>query len=285
MEKIALIGESGSGKSTLLKIIAGLIQPKSGTILFENKKVMGPDFQLVAGEKGIAYLSQSFELRNNYRMEELLMYANEMDVDEANKLYKLCRIDHLMKRNSYELSGGEKQRIALARFLINKPTLLILDEPFSNLDLINKNILKNILDDVCSTYLITRILTSHDTQDILPWADKILVMEVGEIIQEGSPVDVFENPVSEYCAGLLGTYNVMNKANEAENKNKLNIRRPGYFVIDEHHLNTEKWQVKSINYKGDYQEISVQNEDEILHLLTQKKDINIGDFVALKRNL
>ena len=145
-EKIALIGETGSGKSTLLKTIAGLIQPTSGIILFDGEKVMGPDWQLVAGQKGIAYLSQHFELRNNYRMEELLMYANEFTQQEANELYRLCRIDHLMQRNSYELSGGEKQRVALARLLVTKPKLLILDEPYSNLDLIHRNSLKEIVE-------------------------------------------------------------------------------------------------------------------------------------------
>ncbi|MEQ1553173.1 MAG: ATP-binding cassette domain-containing protein, partial [Ferruginibacter sp.] len=208
-EKIALIGETGSGKSTLLKIIAGLIQPKAGTINFNNKKVLGPNWQLVAGEKGIAYLSQHFELRNNYRMEELLMYANEITQSEANELYKICRIDHLMKRNSYELSGGEKQRIALARLLVSKPSLLILDEPYTNLDLIHRNILKQVVEDACVHYQITCILTSHEPADVLPWADEIIVLQQGKMIQKGKPVELYYEPKNEYTAGLLGNYNLI----------------------------------------------------------------------------
>ncbi len=208
-QKIALIGETGSGKSTLLKTIAGFIQPKSGEILFNGKKVMGPDWQLVAGEKGIAYLSQHFELRNNYRMEELLLYANELTQKEADELYKICRIDHLMKRNSYELSGGEKQRLALARLLVSKPQLLILDEPYSNLDLIHRNILKQVVEDVCKRFDITCLLTSHEPADVLPWADEILVLQQGKIIQKGTVEEVYKNPVNEYAAGLLGSYNII----------------------------------------------------------------------------
>jgi ABC-type glutathione transport system ATPase component len=264
LQKLALIGETGSGKSTLLKTIAGYIQPKSGEILFNNKKVKGPDWQLVAGEKGIAYLSQYFELRNNYRMEELLLYANELTPQEADELYKICRIDHLMKRNSYELSGGEKQRIALARLLISKPSLLILDEPYSNLDLIHKKILKEIVETVCVQYEISCILTSHDPSDVLPWSDEIIIIQKGEIIQTGTPKEVYLNPTNEYCAALLGKYNYFSTTEMATLQIPKNIIRSEEIEI----VNKDNYSFKAIvlevNFMGFFYDLVVKNGDKVI---------------------
>ncbi len=215
-QKIAVAGETGAGKTTLMKIVAGLIQPASGELSFDDKKIMGPDWQLIPGEAGIAYLSQHFELRNNYRMEELLAYANELSEDAAQKLYRICRIDHLMKRKSDELSGGEKQRIALARLLVSAPRLLILDEPFSNLDLIHKRILKEVIKNISEKLNITLMKSSHDAADILPWADELLVLQNGKLIQQGSPEKIYREPVNEYAAALFGDYNLIAEADASK---------------------------------------------------------------------
>jgi ABC-type sugar transport system ATPase subunit len=261
LQKIALIGETGSGKSTLLKTIAGFIQPKSGEIIFDGKKVLGPDWQLVAGEKGIAYLSQHFELRNNYRMEELLLYANELTQEEADDLYKICRINHLMKRNSYELSGGEKQRIALARLLVSKPRLLILDEPYSNLDLIHRAILKQVVEDVCKRFKISCIMTSHEPADVLPWADEILVLQNGKIVQQGTAEEVYRNPMSEYAAGLLGNYNLIKK--EDYKYFKIGAIAKEVYVRPEQIINategndTIKGKIITQRFMGNYYEVDI----------------------------
>jgi ABC-type sugar transport system ATPase subunit len=260
-QKIALIGETGSGKSTLLKTIAGFIQPKSGEIIFDGKKVLGPDWQLVAGEKGIAYLSQHFELRNNYRMEELLLYANELTQEEADDLYKICRINHLMKRNSYELSGGEKQRIALARLLVSKPRLLILDEPYSNLDLIHRAILKQVVEDVCKRFKISCIMTSHEPADVLPWADEILVLQNGKIVQQGTAEEVYRNPMSEYAAGLLGNYNLIKKEDYKYFKigaiAKEVYVRPEQIINSTEGNDTIKGKIITQRFMGNYYEVDI----------------------------
>ncbi len=203
-EHLAIIGETGAGKSTLLKIIAGFIQPASGEIVFNGNKVMGPNFQLIPGEKGIAYLSQHFELRNNYRVEELLDMANKWSIAAAEKIEQLCDISHLVKRKTNELSGGEKQRVALAQQLLTKPQLLILDEPFSNLDQIHKLELKKVLKSIAAELEISIILSSHDPADILSWAHRVLVMRKGEIIQIDKTATVYFNPKDNYVAQLLG---------------------------------------------------------------------------------
>ncbi len=277
MEKIALIGETGSGKSTLLKTIAGLIQPQSGTILFEGKKVMGPNWQLVGGQKGIAYLSQHFELLNNYRMEELLSYANELSAEEANELFKICRIDHLMKRNSYELSGGEKQRVALAKLLITKPSLLILDEPYSNLDLIHRNILKQVVEDVCQKYLISCILTSHEPADVLPWADKILVLKSGKIIQEGTAKNVYKKAVNEYAAALLGSYNLLDAKIFGESL----LIRPEAILITDDTSEQFNGTVTNVHFMGSYFEIDIKIKSQIIKVKTTNGQIYIDDKVGI----
>lgn len=214
-QKMAIAGETGSGKSSLLKMITGYIQPDSGQTLFKNKRVEGPLEKLLPGHPGIAYLSQYFELRNNYTVSEELSYTNQLSDAEADTIYHICQIGHLLQRRTNQLSGGEKQRIALARQLVKKPELLVLDEPFSNLDSIHKNTIKNVLHNITARLGITTLLVSHDAADVLSWADELLLMKEGKMIQQGKPEQVYNQPLNLYCAGLLGAYNLITNHNTA----------------------------------------------------------------------
>jgi ABC-type sulfate/molybdate transport systems ATPase subunit len=205
-QRLAIIGETGSGKSNLLKMIAGLVAPPQGTIYFEGQRVPGPLERLIPGQPGIAYLSQHFELWHNYRVSEVLSYANDLDSEEAATLYRLCDIAHLLDRRTDQLSGGERQRIALARLLVRPPRLLLLDEPFSNLDMIHKRSLKQTIRDTAAHFGISSILVSHDPPDILSWADEVLILRDGQLIQQGPPLEVYTRPNDEYAAALLGDY-------------------------------------------------------------------------------
>lgn len=209
---LAIAGETGSGKSTLLRVIAGLTAPVAGAVFFEGARVEGPHERLIPGHPGIAYLSQYFELWHHYKVEEVLSYSNDLDPAEAAALYRLCHIDHLLRRRTDQLSGGERQRIALARLLVHPPRLLLLDEPFSNLDMIHKRLLKNVIRDITEKYDITCILVSHDPYDTLSWADEMLLLREGRIHQQGTPGDLYFHPVDEYAAGLLGEYTLVNGA-------------------------------------------------------------------------
>ena len=207
---LAIAGETGSGKSTLLKIIAGLAAPTTGAVYLEGVRVRGPMERLIPGEPGIAYLSQYFELWHHYTVQEVLSYSNDLSPGEATALYRLCHIDHLLLRRTDQLSGGERQRIALARLLVHPPRLLLLDEPFSNLDMIHKRLLKKVIRDVTGKYRITCILVSHDPFDTLSWADELLLLKEGRIHQQGPPREVYSAPLDEYAAGLLGEYALVN---------------------------------------------------------------------------
>jgi len=208
-QKIAVAGETGAGKSTLLQLIAGLIQPSAGEIFFEDKRVKGPAEQLVPGHAGIAYLSQQFELPKFLRVEQALRYADKLPAGAADTLYDVCRIRPLLRRRTDQLSGGERQRIALARLLLSAPRLLLLDEPFSNLDRVHKNVLKAVIQDLGDRLGITCLLISHDPTDTLSWADEILVLRQGRLVQQGPPARIYRQPVDEYTAALFGDYNLV----------------------------------------------------------------------------
>jgi len=207
LQNLAIAGETGSGKSTLLKMIGGLVQPDAGDIYFEGEKVIGPLNQLIPGHKHIAYLSQHFELRNNYVVFDFLDYGSEMTAAEGDELYKLCEIDHLLQRKTNSgLSGGERQRIALAKILTKGPKLLLLDEPFSNLDALHKQTIKQVIHQLQQRFGLSIILVSHEAADLLPWADEMMLMQAGKIIQKDTPEKIYHEPLNAYVAGLLGAF-------------------------------------------------------------------------------
>jgi ABC-type sugar transport system ATPase subunit len=265
-QKLALAGATGSGKSTLLKVIAGLLQPDAGEVWLEGVRVRGPQETLVPGHPGIAYLSQHFELWNNYRVGEILSYANDLPDEEAGALYAMCRIDGLLGRRTDQLSGGERQRIALARLLVKPPRLLLLDEPYSNLDRIHKEILRAVIRDIADSMGISCILVSHDPQDILSWADEILVLNGGRLIQKATPERIYRQPVDEYTAGLFGKYNLVDPtlaarlgrlAGTADGRKDLFIR-PEKLTLSAMGNAAAQGRVTGVVFFGSYYEVEVE---------------------------
>jgi ABC-type sugar transport system ATPase subunit len=277
-QKLAIAGETGSGKSTLLKIIAGLEQPDTGKVTFRNESVMGPSEKLVAGHEAIAFLSQHFELPQFLRVEQVLEYESKVGDPYSSALYQICRIDHLLKRRTDQLSGGERQRIAIARLLISRPALLMLDEPFSHLDMVQKNTLKDVIHDVSEQLKISLILISHDPQDTLSWADEIIVMWKGEILQSGSPQSVYENPANEYVAGLFGKYNKLGLSlvkeivsSEKIVRGKTPCIRPENLRIVGPKSAHLKSKVISTAFYGSYSEINVKAGKQMLTIQLSNK--------------
>ncbi|MEO7309536.1 MAG: ABC transporter ATP-binding protein [Chitinophagaceae bacterium] len=279
-QKIAIAGETGSGKSTLMKIIAGLASPDAGAVWFENERVKKvPEEKLIPGHAGIAYLSQQFELPNNLTVEQVLIYNHILSDDDAatdasaRQLYKLCHIHHLLDRRTDQLSGGEKQRVALARLLVAAPRLLLMDEPFSNLDMIHKNILKSVIQNLGEKLGLSCILVSHDPLDTLSWADEIIVMKDGRISQRGTPATIYNKPMNEYVAGLFGFFNEVNLSLaeilshlpglKMNGKNML--IRPEHFILATEDDGALRGVVKRVLFYGSYYELEVLlNEDSIV---------------------
>jgi len=284
-EKIAIAGESGAGKTTLLKMISGNAQPDSGTILFDGEQVTGPEEKLLPGHKEILYMSQHYELLNNYRVEELIWFENEISEPEATKLFEICRIDHLLQRKTSQLSGGEKQRIALCMLLVKKPKMLVLDEPFSNLDPLHTNTLKAVLEDITMRLKITCMLTSHDPHDTLSWADKILVIKEGKFIQQGTPEEIYYKPANEYVAGMFGRYNLLNPEEARlfgiETGNENAMIRPEHFSISKTGSGI-KGLIQSLSFWGSYYEAVIMIKDLKVVVRIIKNEWKIGEKVNVR---
>jgi ABC-type sulfate/molybdate transport systems ATPase subunit len=285
-QKLVIAGETGSGKSSLLKIIAGLVQPDAGEVTFRGKRVEGPLEKLVPGHPQIAYLSQHFELPKFLRVEQVLSYANHLSDEDAARLYELCQIDHLMKRKTDQLSGGERQRIALARNLITVPSLLLLDEPFSNLDIIHRNTLKEILEDLGEVLKITMVLVSHDPNDTLPWADRIIVMRAGEVVQTGTAQQIYLQPVDQYVAGLFGSYNHLAGAgaNAVEAPAGTKFVRPEHLTISLDNKKGLQGVVERVRYYGNDYEVEVKTDHGLFITRTRQPSVKPGDSVGVVYN-
>ena len=290
-QKLALAGETGSGKSTLLKMICGWVQPDAGEMFFNGKRIIGPEDQLLPGHPLIGYLSQHFELRNHYRVHELLEMAVQIEQESADKIFEVCRISHLLRRRTDQLSGGEKQRIATARLLIAAPKLLLLDEPYSNLDMVHRNILKDVINDIGEELNITCLLISHDPIDILSWAETILVMKAGKIVQEGTPFNLYRLPQDEYVAGLFGKYNCLspkqlelfhNHFSQPPNYTSIFVR-PEQFSI---HLNRQgvPGKILCIGFLGSSYDVDILMDGFEITVKVPSINFHVGDTVYVQFN-
>ncbi|GHA74049.1 ABC transporter ATP-binding protein [Pontibacter akesuensis] len=287
-QRVAIAGETGSGKSTLLKVIAGLAQPTAGQVFFEGDEVEGPAEKLVPGHPGIAYLSQHFELPKSLRVEQVLKYTNTLPQEDAETLYDVCRITHLLKRRTDQLSGGEKQRVAVARLLSSSPRLLLLDEPFSNLDMVHKSTLKAVIQDIGERLQITCAMVSHDPLDSLSWADQILVMKAGQVLQQGAPEQVYRQPGNEYIAGLFGKYTLLSPAlakafavQPSEGmQGKKALVRPESFKLATGNSSVEG-KVKQVAFFGSYYEAEVILAAGTVTVRTADSSVSSGDAVAI----
>ncbi len=272
-QKLALAGESGAGKSTLLQLVAGLIQPTTGTVHANGSRVRGPQDVLVPGHPGVAYLSQKSDLPQFLRVEQVLRYANKRPEAEAQAVYELCRIAHLMLRRTDQLSGGEQQRVALARLLLGAPRLLLLDEPFSNLDRTHKRLLQSIIEELGTRLGITCLLVSHDAADVLGWADEILVLHRGRLVQQGTPRQLYRQPVDEATAALFGDYNLVRGAARRAllpgrrfKKDTALLVRPEQLQLRPVGSGGARGTVQAVRFLGSYSEVELTIADQLVRV-------------------
>ena len=213
-QHVAVMGESGCGKSTLLKLIYGLLSPGEGNILWGKEEIKGPLYKLVPGESYMKYLSQEFDLMpfttvsENISEHLSVFYPKEMKA-RTEELLEMIEMSSDAQTKVKNLSGGQQQRVALARVLAQKPDVLLLDEPFSHIDNFRKSSLRRNLFQYLKEENITCLTATHDHLDVLPFADRILVLKDKELLIEGITRNVYESPPNFYVASLFGEANIL----------------------------------------------------------------------------
>jgi ABC-type Fe3+/spermidine/putrescine transport system ATPase subunit len=263
---VAIIGESGSGKSTLLKTIYGLLAPDQGEVFYETKKVKGPHEQLIPGHPEMKMVTQDFSLNTYAKVyDNIASMLSNTDLkakqEKTAQMMEQLHISHLREKKIIALSGGEQQRVAIAKALISDTQVLLLDEPFSQVDALLKNQLRADIKRLAKETGLTIILVSHDVTDGLFLADQLLILKDGKLLQEGRPEEVYQHPNQIYTAKILGNANVIVKANAEAlgiKTAKENIVFYPEWVELKSTWNSRRFEVKDVYYKGFYDELLLE---------------------------
>lgn len=203
-ELVSIVGESGSGKTTLLRCIAGLENIERGKIFLNSVDITS----LAVSKRPISFVFQQSPLFPHLSVyENILFNLKQYDHILLNQLITNLKISTILNKFPHQISGGENQRVAVARSLIRKPSLMLLDEPFNHLDIQIKEKLKKIIVETIRKMNVTTIVVSHNVTDALHISDKILVLQNGEIVDYSEPEKIYKNPSSLYSAKLFGHVN------------------------------------------------------------------------------
>ena len=281
-ELVTLLGPSGCGKTTLLNLIGGFLSPDSGVILIEAKDIV----RLNPEDRPISTVFQNYALFPHMNVIENIGYGlkytslkKKEQLDEAKRYLKIVGLEGYEKIAIQNLSGGQQQRVALARALVLKPKILLLDEPFSNLDVKLKINMREELKYLQKKLKITMIFVTHDQEEALSISDKIVVMKDGEIIQVGSPEDIYYSPANDYVADFIGKINIFYKDNK-----KVLIRPEEIKMI----LSKEgDWIIESKEFLGSSSLFYLKNKTNSKTLISQvferkSSEFLVGDSVKIQ---
>ncbi|AAO57348.1 spermidine/putrescine ABC transporter ATP-binding protein [Pseudomonas syringae pv. tomato] len=223
-EFVTLLGPSGCGKSTLLRCIAGLTPVNSGRILLDGNDLV----PLTPQKRNIGMVFQSYALFPNMTVEQNVAFGLRMQKVSADdserrvaEILRMVELHDFAKRYPHQLSGGQCQRVALARSLVTRPRLLLLDEPLSALDARIRKLLREQIRAIQRELGLTTIFVTHDQEEALTMSDRIFLMNQGRIVQSGDAETLYTAPVDVFAAGFIGNYNLL----EAEDATRL-MQRP-----------------------------------------------------------
>lgn len=313
-EFVSFLGPSGCGKSTTLRMISGFIQPTSGEIIMNDSNIT----QSPPNKRDTSLVFQNYALFPHMTIGENVGYGLKMrkvpkkDIkDRVIEMLKLVKLDHLIDRYPSQLSGGQQQRVALARALIVNPSVLLLDEPLSNLDAKLREEMRTEILNLQKKLNLTCIFVTHDQEEALVLSDKIVVMESGRIRQIGTPEEIFDKPNSHFTADFVGVRNIFEGVNNngtfvTNKKTKMIISesestilkvgiRPNMILVNP--LNASEYdnnfnaEVQTLLYRGTIIELLTTletGEDVVVEIPSEKyKTYNVkeGDVISLCWNV
>lgn len=207
-EFVVFVGPSGCGKSTLLRLIAGLETLSSGEIMIADRAIM----DLPPSKRGIAMVFQSYALYPHMTVFHNMAFSLELQgvpkkeiAERVESAAKILQMEHLLSRRPAALSGGQRQRVAIGRAIVRNPDVFLFDEPLSNLDAALRHETRVEIAKLHTQLAATTIYVTHDQVEAMTLADKIVVLKNGEVMQVGSPMDLFNRPANEFVAGFLGS--------------------------------------------------------------------------------
>ena len=277
-EHLCIMGESGCGKSTLLKIIYGLLDLNKGSLSWDDRPILGPAYHLIPGMDFFKYVAQDLELMPYTSVAEniskfLSRFHPETSKKRTRELLEVVEMTPFANEKVKTLSGGQQQRVAIARALAKEPELLILDEPFSQIDQLKKNTLRRMLFSYLKEKNIACIVATHDRDDALSFADQMAVIQNHQIKAYGSPQDIYKDPKSRYVASFF------DDVNEVYLHGKKEFLFPHQVKIVPG--SEFKATVLRSYFKGSYWLIAVSLNKKVIYL-HHSKDIDKQTVVSLK---
>ncbi|MDU1538379.1 MAG: ABC transporter ATP-binding protein [Paeniclostridium sordellii] len=303
-EFVTLLGKSGCGKSTTLKLIAGLVNPDSGDILFDEKSVLNTKTQ----NREAVIVFQDYSLFPHMNVFENIEFG--LKIKKINKntrknkvkeLLNLVKLEDFEKKYPSQLSGGQKQRVAIARTLAVNPKILLLDEPFSSLDINLRSEMREFVLNLQKSLNITTILVTHDKEEALMMSDKIAVMINGEIAQFDTPKNLYEKPISKEVANIFGQRNYINgniidgiyksdlisidlNNNENEKNIEFMISKEDINIHNFNHIEGLEAKVLKKVYAGDITYYDVSINDTLIKISSNNSLYEVGEDVKITIN-
>ena len=276
---VSLIGESGSGKSTLLKIIAGLESRNGGEVFLGNERISNPKEKLVPGYDEIQLVYQDYHLYPNSTVGEnigrpLLLYDKAYKTERVNLILRLLGLEKFRDRLPKHLSGGQQQKVAIGKALSIEPQVLLLDEPFSSLDTIQRRELIAELREMFEKLGVTVLFVTHDLDDALQMSSTLVLIQRGKLIQKGHPEQIFSAPKNIYAAKLFSHLNsVPDKGNTYIRPSDVQLFKSA----------GKPAKVVQKQYLVHFNQLTVQLQDGTVWLVEDKKRVfKVGEKVFLK---